>query len=86
MSVVNFSVAEVLEERINQTIKEWGFASKAEFFRFLAIDFIQRHKKENFINDPEIDRLSDQLSKLIDKKAALKNLPSAEEQLSDLVD
>jgi len=28
-------------KRIDKTIKKWGFESRAEFFRFAAIDFIR---------------------------------------------
>ncbi len=40
MPMVNFSVPTVLERRINKTIKEKGFASKAEFFRYAALNLV----------------------------------------------
>lgn len=40
MSIINFAVAEPLEQKINNAVKEYGFVSKAEFFRFLAINFL----------------------------------------------
>lgn len=40
MAIVNFAIPPVLDRRIGSTIKEKGFASKAEFFRFAAIYFM----------------------------------------------
>ncbi|HLD61007.1 MAG TPA: ribbon-helix-helix domain-containing protein [Patescibacteria group bacterium] len=37
MSIVNFSIPAKLDQQIKKTIKEKGFASKAEFFRFAAL-------------------------------------------------
>jgi metal-responsive CopG/Arc/MetJ family transcriptional regulator len=36
-----FNISEELIKQIDQTIKKWGFESRAEFFRFAAIDFIR---------------------------------------------
>jgi metal-responsive CopG/Arc/MetJ family transcriptional regulator len=36
-----FNISEELMKQIDQTIKKWGFESRAEFFRFAAIDFIR---------------------------------------------
>jgi metal-responsive CopG/Arc/MetJ family transcriptional regulator len=41
MAIVNFSIPAVLEKRVDATIKRKGFASKAEFFRFAAIYYIE---------------------------------------------
>ncbi|MEK7084858.1 MAG: ribbon-helix-helix domain-containing protein [Patescibacteria group bacterium] len=41
MSVVNFTVTKPLEKKIKETIKTHGFNSKAEFFRFAALAYIQ---------------------------------------------
>ena len=40
MSIVNFSIPKTLEQRIVMTMKHRGFTSKAEFFRFAAMDYI----------------------------------------------
>ncbi len=37
MAIINFSVPTTLNNRIKKTVKEKGFASKAEFFRFAAL-------------------------------------------------
>lgn len=41
MSIINFAIPQTLEKRAGQTIKENGFAIKAEFFRSAAIYFIE---------------------------------------------
>ena len=85
MTIINFAITEPLAKKITKTIKEWGFSSKAEFFRFIAIDFIDRHERKKFAQDPEIAYLSDQLGKAIEKKFKNKTIPSLEEQLEDLI-
>lgn len=37
MSIINFSVPVKLDQQIKKIVKEKGFASKAEFFRFAAM-------------------------------------------------
>ncbi len=37
MSIVNFSVPAPLEKQIKKVIREKGFATRAEFFRFAAL-------------------------------------------------
>ena len=41
MSVVNFTIPNTLEERIKNIIKVKWFASKAEFFRYAAMNFLE---------------------------------------------
>ena len=71
MSVVNFSITKPLEEKINKTIKDQGFTSKAEFFRFAAVDFIRNDAR--FL--PADDTLKDH-AKAIRSVEARKNLDS----------
>lgn len=40
MAIVNFTIPKNLERRVACTVKKKGFASKAEFFRFSAIYFM----------------------------------------------
>lgn len=40
MSIVNFAIPKNLDKRVRDVIKHKGFASRAEFFRFAAIFFI----------------------------------------------
>lgn len=84
MSIVNFAVAKPLEQKINIAIKEYGFASKAEFFRFLAINFLNANQCLPLDNDIEIACLADKIGKAADKKFSGKKLPSIKQQLADL--
>lgn len=84
MSIVNFAVAKPLEQKINNAIKEYGFASKAEFFRFLAINFLNTNQGLPLENDIEIACLVDKIEKAANKKFSGKTLPSIKDQLADL--
>ncbi len=46
MKRVHFFIYDELAEQINELINELGFTSKAEFFRYLAINFIQNNKNK----------------------------------------
>lgn len=45
MAIVNFSIPTVLNKRVAHAIKQKGFASKAEFFRFAAVHFFGRDEQ-----------------------------------------
>ena len=85
MNIVNFSITEPLERKINQIIKEWGFASKAEFFRFIALSFIEREERRKIREDQELAHYSERLEKALEKKIKNKEIPSFEEQIEDLL-
>ncbi len=54
MTVINFTVSKPLENKINKAIKKHGFASRAEFFRFLAMNFTSEEgAEEKFLSDPD---------------------------------
>lgn len=40
-----FNVSDELMKQIERVIKKWGFESRAEFFRFTAIDFIRNEAR-----------------------------------------
>lgn len=84
MSIINFAVAEPLEQKINNAVKEYGFASKAEFFRFLAINFFNINQSLPLDNDSEIAYLVDKIEKVANEKFGGKTLPSIKDQLADL--
>jgi len=42
MQKVNFYIYDQLGDQIDVAIKKWGYLSRAEFFRTLAIDFLQK--------------------------------------------
>jgi metal-responsive CopG/Arc/MetJ family transcriptional regulator len=85
MSVINFTVTEPLAKKINKVIKEWGFTSKAEFFRFIAINFIDKHENR-FANEKEMyEYYGNKFEKAANKKFKNKKLPPLSEQLKDLL-
>lgn len=54
MAIINFSVPKNLEKQISSTIKDKGFASKAEFFRCAAVYFIKLMQGPVTDVDPEV--------------------------------
>lgn len=84
MSIINFAVSQPLEQKINQVIKNYGFASKAEFFRFLAINYIDQKDQAQINEDQEFDQVIDDLTNTIRKTYGGKKLPSVEEQFADI--
>lgn len=84
MAIINFSIPKTLEQRVNQTIKEKGFASKAEFFRFAAISFIDSSIKQQIDEDKRFNYLAENLSNAIAKKYKGKEINSLKNQLDDL--
>ncbi len=84
MSIVNFAISQPLEQKINKAIKEYGFASKAEFFRFLAINFTKPKKVLPLENDQEITCLTSKIKELTQKKFINKKIPSLKNQLNNL--
>ena len=84
MSIVNFAIPKTLEKQIDQTIKQKGFASKAEFFRFAALHFINVIDKPFVTEKDRFDYLTDEIEKSVIKRYKGKKLPSLEEQLVDV--
>lgn len=83
MPIVNFEVKTPLEQKIKKAIKEYGFTSKAEFFRFTAVNFI--HQREiSKIEDARLQYLSSELEKTVSEKFKKENIPSIEKQLADV--
>ena len=44
MKRVHFYIYDELASQINKSVNRWGFSSKAEFFRYLAMEFIRNEK------------------------------------------
>lgn len=84
MSIVNFSIPIPLENKIMNLIKQKGFASKAEFFRFAAIYYIDILDKPVVDEEQRLSYLTKALDKAIRKKYTGKKLPSLEEQLAGI--
>lgn len=84
MSIVNFAIPATLEKRISQTLKKKGFASKAEFFRFAAIYFMDIFDKPYKDEDARFDYLAQALSEEVKRKYKGKKISSLRDQLKDL--
>lgn len=82
MAIVNFSVPKQLEKRIGATIKEKGFPSKAELFRFAVIRYLDETEVLPFDKNKRIINLSEQLETGFKKKIGKKSLPSLKRQLA----
>ena len=77
MPIVNFSVPKSLDKRVARTIAAKGFSSKAEFFRFAAIHFIDIINKPFASEDERFDYLTKEIEKKVIERYSGKNLPSA---------
>ena len=84
MSIVNFAINQSLEAKINTRIKQDGFCSKAEFFRFLAINYLNFKNKKLLLDDnPDIDKVIAEISSSV-KNINTNSLLSLKKQLSDV--
>lgn len=45
MKRIHFRIYDELADQINEAVNRWGFNSQAEFFRYLAMEFIRNEKK-----------------------------------------
>ena len=84
MPIVNFSVPKTLDRRVAKTIAAKGFSSKAEFFRFAAIHFMDIINKPFASEDERFDYLTKAISHQLGERYRGKKIPSLEEQLSDI--
>ena len=85
MTIVNFAIPSSLNKRVSKVIEEKGFASKAEFFRHVTLQYLDVVESTTTQNSSkELGRLADEITKLVVKKFKGKNLPSLEEQLEDM--
>lgn len=84
MPIVNFSVPKTLDRRVAKTIAAKGFSSKAEFFRFAAVHFMDVVNKPFASEDERFDYLVKEIQKKVVEKYGGRKLPSARAQLSDI--
>ena len=82
MTIVNFAVPKQLEKRVEKTMKEKGFPSRAEFFRFAVIRYLDETETLPFNKNKRIADLSEQLETELKKKIGVKPLPSLKRQLT----
>jgi metal-responsive CopG/Arc/MetJ family transcriptional regulator len=84
MAIVNFSLPKTLEKRIFEAIQQKGFTSKAEFFRFAAMYFLDAIDKVFSSEDERFEYLTRMLTQELRTKYRGKKLPPLEEQLAGL--
>lgn len=84
MTIANFTVTKQLDRRINALIKDQGFSSKAEFFRFAIYNYFNILNGSECNLDKKYKDAMDDLAKAIAKNFKGKKLPTLEEQLADL--
>jgi len=84
MSIVNFSIPAALERRVTETIQQKGLTSKAEFFRFAALHFLEVIEKPAISEEERFAFLTKALRAEIKSRFRGKKLPSLKEQLSDI--
>lgn len=80
MSVINFKISETLDKQLNKIIRQKGFQSKAELFRFAVFNYINSLKKFSD-EDEEFAYLESKLARLLTKKFSGRKLPSLRKQL-----
>jgi Arc/MetJ-type ribon-helix-helix transcriptional regulator len=85
MAIVNFSIPKNLEKRVEDTVRQKGFASKAEFFRFAAIYFMDILGRRAAGNEEErFKHLTGTLNQEISERYRGEKIPSAKDQLADM--
>lgn len=84
MAIVNFAIPKNLEKRVQDTIKQKGFASKSEFFRFAAVYFIDILDRRAGSEEERFRHFTRALQREISQRYRGKKLPSIKEQLADL--
>ena len=84
MSIVNFSVSRNLDKRVEETIHRQGFASKAEFFRFAAMYFMDILGRRVGDEEERFKHLTSALEQEVSERYRAKRIPSTREQLADI--
>ncbi|HEY4483373.1 MAG TPA: hypothetical protein VI953_04345 [Candidatus Paceibacterota bacterium] len=82
MATINFLIPDVLNKQISKTIRKRGFASKAEFFRMAAFNYI--NAKEDVTVEERLAALTQAIKEEVSRKYKGRRLPSAREQLANL--
>lgn len=83
MAIVNFAVKKPLDQKIKKAVEEYGFNSKAEFFRIAAINFLQSENKRIDENE-KMKYLASELRMTIIGNIGNKKFLSLKKQLSDI--
>lgn len=84
MAIVNFTIPQTLEKRVSTVMKTKGFSSKAEFFRFAAMYFMDAVHQPTINEDARFALLAQTLREELHTRYQHKKIPSLDEQLADL--
>ncbi len=84
MPIVNFSIPQNLETKVNKIIIAKGFSSKAEFFRLSAIFFIETMEKPAFSEEDRFNYLTKSVTNEIIARYKNKKIPSLKDQLAEI--
>ena len=84
MAVVNFSIPKRLEKRVDETIQEKGFASKAEFFRFAAMYFMDILERKPKNEEERFEHLTRALNEEISERYRGQKIAPLRDQLADV--
>ena len=76
MSIVNFAVPKALDKKVAKAIREKGFASKAEFWRTLATNYLDENLQA--YEQARTKYLVESISRLVETKFRGKKIPSLE--------
>lgn len=82
MNVINFQIAEPLYKQVEAVIKEKGFASKAEFFRFLTLNYLNTVKKD--IDQSTLDKEMTKIIRRLEYCIDTDKIPPLERQMLDV--
>ena len=83
MAIVNFGIPKTLERRVGEVMKRKGFSTKAEFFRFAAMQFIDSVDKPSLNEEERLDVLTRHLEQEVIRAYRGKKIPSVRKQLAD---
>ena len=84
MAIINFSIPTTLEKRMSTVMKQKGFTTKAEFFRFAAIYFMDVINKPTVTEDDRFRILTSSIKREVHQRYGNNRLPPVAEQLADL--
>ncbi len=84
MAIVDFTVPKNMQKRVEEIIKIKGFASKAEFFRFATIYFIDILENRQKNEEEHFEKLTGLLSREILEHYENKDISFLKKQLVDV--
>lgn len=55
--MVHFSITEELDERIKRFMRQYGFGTRSEFFRFITLWYLETRNRSDIRQNPGISPL-----------------------------